>query len=232
MSMNAKKILAEIKRGRKTLTELESKKVLAAYDVPTTRDRLSANKDEAAKFAREIGFPVVLKISSPDISHKSDARGVRLGLETEDEVRRAFDEIVESGRKYAPGAEILGVLVQNMAPQGREVIVGMHRDSVFGPVVMFGLGGVFVEVLRDVSFRVASLMTRQEALEMIMEIKSFPYLKEHRGMKQADINFIADTIMNIAEIAGDIPEIKEIDVNPLFVYEKGGVAVDARIVLG
>ncbi len=233
MNVNANKIIADArKHGRKLLTEQESKKVLAAYGVPATRDKLAKDMDEATKFAREIGFPVVLKISSPDISHKTDAGGVKLGLKTEPEVEWAFDVVMENARKFAPEAKISGVLVQNMAPPGREVIVGMHRDQVFGPVVMFGLGGVFVEVLRDVSFRVASEMTRQDALGMILEIKGAPYLQQYRGMKAADLNFIADTIMNIAEIARNNSEISEIDVNPLFVYEKGGVAVDARIVLG
>lgn len=233
MKAEANKIIADARiQGRKLLAEQESKKVLEAYDVPTTRDKLARNKDEGVKFAREIGFPVVLKISSPDISHKTDAGGVKLGLKTEAEVRASFDAIMENASKFKPEAKISGVLVQNMAQPGREVIVGVHRDPVFGPVVMFGLGGVFVEVLRDVSFRVATDMTRQDALGMILEIKGFPYLQQYRGMKAADINFIADMIMNIAEIARNIPEIIEMDVNPLFVYESGGMAVDARIVLG
>jgi len=216
--------------GRRSLTEHESKGILKAYGVPTTREGLAVNLEVAMGLAEEIGFPLVLKVCSPDIVHKSDIGGVIVGLKTSSEVKEAYGRIIASVSKQKPRARILGVLVQEMVPPGQEVIVGATRDAQFGPVVMFGLGGVFVEVLRDVSFRLAPL-TRGEALEMMRETRGFRLLEGFRESKPADLEALADVIMKVGRIITELPEITEIDINPLFVYDKGLVAVDARVIL-
>ncbi|MFQ6077174.1 MAG: acetate--CoA ligase family protein [Candidatus Bathyarchaeia archaeon] len=216
--------------GRRSLTEHESKGILKAYGIPTTREGLAVNLEAALGLAEEIGFPLVLKVCSPDVVHKSDIGGVIVGLKTPSEVKEAYGGIVESVSKHKPRARILGVLVQEMVPPGHEVIVGATRDAQFGPVVMFGLGGVFVEVLRDVSFRLAPL-TREEALELMRETRGFRLLEGFRGSKPADLEALADVVTKVGRIITELPEITEIDINPLFVYNKGVVAVDARVIL-
>ena len=216
--------------GRNFLMEHESKEVLKAYRIPTTREALATDINDAIKLAKKIGFPVVLKICSPDIIHKSDVGGVVIGLKTPNEVKEAYRRLIKNISAKKPEAKILGVLVQEMVPKGYEVIVGAMRDSQFGPVVMFGLGGVFVEVLRDVSFRLAPL-SKNEALKMIKETKGFKVLEGFRGEKPADIEALADAIVKVGKIITDLHEVAEIDINPLVVYDKGLIAVDARIIL-
>ncbi len=229
--ISVQNILAQAKNdGRRILTEHESKKILQAYDIPTTVEELALNSDDATRAASKIGFPVVLKIASPDITHKSDVGGVKLNLKNADEVKQAYNEILNNAKKNKPEAIILGVLVQKMSIQGREVIIGLTKDPQFGPVIMFGLGGIFVEVLKDVSFRLPPI-TREEALNMITEVKGYPILKGIRGDPPADVDALSDILEKISRMALEIPEISEMDLNPIFVFDKGALAVDARIVL-
>lgn len=216
--------------GREILTEFESKVVLRAYGIPTTVEELAASADEAAKIASKIGFPVVLKIHSPNVTHKTDAGGVKVDLKEAQAVEQAFNEIIKNVKKHKPSAVIEGTIVQNMAAQGREIIVGVTKDPQFGPMIMFGLGGIFVEVLRDVSFRLPPV-DKKEATSMVAEIKGYPILKGARGTKPADIDSIIDVIEKTSKMVMDLPEVKELDMNPIFVYENGLIVVDARIVI-
>jgi acyl-CoA synthetase (NDP forming) len=209
----------------KVLTEHEAKKLLAKYGVPVTKEQIASTADEALAIASHIGAPVAMKISSPDIPHKSDVGGVALNVKREF-VRTTYDEIVSRAKKAVPDASIEGVLVQQMAPPGQEVIVGLKKDPQFGYALMFGLGGIFVEVYKDVSFRVVPIEKR-DALMMISEIKGYSILKGIRGRKPADINAIADVLMAVSGMA-EKENIIELDINPLIVNEKGALAVDAR----
>ncbi len=216
--------------GRTILSEVESKQILEEAGIPTARAQLAATREEAVAVARQIGLPVVLKIVSPDISHKSDVGGVKLNLGSEEEVAAAFDEIVEATHRAQPGAAVLGVSVQKMARPGVEVIMGMTQDPQFGPVLMFGLGGVFVEVLKDVSFRIVPLEPR-DARQMIRDIQGFPVLEGFRGQEPADLAALEDMLMRLSAFVEEHPEIQELDLNPIFAYKDGALAVDARIVL-
>jgi len=224
-------LLSSIKsQNRRELLEFEAKRVISAWGIKTTRVELAKDANEAVKVAREIKYPVVLKIASPDIIHKSDAHGIKVGLSSEVEVKHAFDEIVANARTYKPDANILGVTVQEYLPPAREVIVGTLRDPSFGPTVMFGLGGIWVEVLKDVSFRLAPL-TADDAREMIQEIKGYPVLAGMRGAPPVDFDALVDLLLKVGQLAAEFPEIEEMDLNPVFVFNegKGAVAVDARI---
>jgi len=218
------------KESRKSLLETEAKTVCMEYGIPVTKFQLAKNEAEAVKFAEEIGYPIVLKIVSPDIIHKSDVGGVVVGLKTAKDVRNAYKQILESIKKHKTDAKIVGVLVQEMAPSSTEVIVGAIKDPQFGPAVMFGLGGIFVEVLKDVTFRVAPI-TVDEAREMITEVKAYPLLKGYRNQPPADIEAIVQILLNTSRLVMEHQEIKELDLNPIMVYEKGAKTVDARIIL-
>ncbi|MEM3513881.1 MAG: acetate--CoA ligase family protein [Candidatus Hadarchaeum sp.] len=219
--------------NRRELSEMESKSLLEAWGIPVNRTALARDVDEAVRIGREIRYPLVLKIASPDIIHKSDAKGVMVGISSELELKQAFNEIIKNAREYKPGARILGVTIQEYLPPAREVIVGAIQDPSFGATVMFGLGGIWVEVLKDISFRLAPL-TIEEAKEMIKEIKGYPVLAGIRGTPPADIEALASLIQKVGQLAYEFPEIAEMDLNPVFVFNegKGAVAVDARIVLG
>jgi len=216
--------------GRTVLTEVESKQVLEDAGLPIASTRLARDAAEAAKLAAEAGFPVVLKIVSPDITHKSDAGGVKVALASAEEVTAAYDEIVAAARRYDSDAKIEGVAVQKMAPQGTEVIIGMSKDPQFGPVLMFGLGGILVEVLKDVAFRIVPLEPK-DAAAMVREIKGFPVLEGVRGQDPSDIAALEKLILQLSEFAEAHPEVDEIDLNPVFAYKDGCLAVDARIVV-
>jgi acyl-CoA synthetase (NDP forming) len=225
------KIIAQARReGRKALLETEAKAICRAYQIPVTTFKLAKNPEEATAFAGQIGFPVVLKIVSPDIIHKSDAGGVIVNLKTPAEVKSAYGKILENAKKYNPVAKIAGVLVQEMAPQSTEVIVGEIKDPQFGQTLMFGLGGIFVEILKDVTFRIAPL-TREDAYEMITKVKAYPLLKGYRNTPPADLDAITNALLNTSKLVMDYPEIKELDLNPIMAYEKGAKTVDARIIL-
>ncbi|HYB68801.1 MAG TPA: acetate--CoA ligase family protein [Candidatus Acidoferrales bacterium] len=219
-----------IKDGRKSLLETEAKTVCAEYGIPVTEYKLAKNETEAVNFAMTLGFPIVLKIVSPDIIHKSDVGGVLVGIKNAEEVRSGYGRIMNNVKKHAAKANIVGMLVQEMAPGGTEVIVGSIKDPQFGPALMFGLGGVFVEVLKDVTFRIAPV-SEDEAAEMISEVKAYPLLKGYRNMPPADLKAIIQILMNTSKLVLDNPEIKELDLNPVIVYEKGAKTVDARIIL-
>jgi acyl-CoA synthetase (NDP forming) len=224
-------IFMEVRKvGRKHLLEMEAKSVCMEYGIPVTRFKLAKSEAEAVKFAEEIGYPVVLKIVSPDILHKSDVGGVMLNLKDAKDVRKAYKQIMENVQKHKKDAEILGVLVQEMAPPSTEVIVGAIKDPQFGHALMFGLGGVFVEVLKDVTFRITPI-NEEEAREMISEVKAYPLLKGYRGMPPADIEAIIQILLNTSRLVSEHPEINELDLNPIMVYEKGAKTVDARIIL-
>jgi len=231
MSRGREIIQGAISEGRKVLLEPEAKALVAEYGIPVTRAKVAKSEDEAVQFAREIGLPVVLKIVSPDVLHKSDVGGVKVNLKTEEEVRKAYNEIIESVRSRVPNARIVGVIVQEFAPSGVEVIIGLIRDPQFGPTVMFGLGGVFVEVFRDVSFRVAPL-TERDAEEMISEIKGGKLLEGYRGAEPVDKRALVDALVRAGQIGVDNPEVKEMDLNPVIAYPSGLKVVDARVILG
>ncbi|MDD5472723.1 MAG: acetate--CoA ligase family protein [Candidatus Methanoperedens sp.] len=209
----------------KVLTEHEAKNLLAKYGIPVTKGQIAATADEALAIALQLGTPVAMKISSPDISHKSDVGGVVLNVGRED-VRATYNEIISIIKKAVPNANIEGILVQQMAPPGHETIVGLKKDAQFGHALMFGLGGIFVEVYKDVSFRVVPI-DKSDALDMIAEIKGYPILKGIRGRKPADIEAIARVLMSVSDLA-EKENIIELDINPLIVSESGAVAVDAR----
>jgi acetyl-CoA synthetase (ADP-forming) len=215
---------------RKYLLETEAKSVCMEYGIPVTKFRLAKNEVEAVKFAGQIGYPVVLKIVSPDIIHKSDVGGVMVDLKTAKAVRDAYKQILGNVKKHKADAKIVGMLVQEMAPSSTEVIVGAIKDPQFGPTVMFGLGGIFVEVLKDVTFRVAPI-TEEEACEMITEVKAYPLLKGYRNTPPADIGAIMKILLNTSRLVMEHQEIEEFDLNPIMVYEKGAKTVDARIIL-
>ena len=216
--------------GRSLLTEVEAKRLLAEAGIPVVETRLASSKEEAAAVAGELGYPVALKIVSEQISHKSDVGGVKLGLSSADEVTAAFDTIMEAARSAAPDATLDGVSVQRMAEPGIEVITGMTTDAQFGPVLMFGLGGVLVEVLKDVAFRVVPI-TARDARQMVREIQGFPLLQGHRGQEPADLEALEGLLVKLSEFVEAHPDVTELDLNPVFAYPKGAVAVDARIVL-
>jgi len=225
------KIFDEVQRsGRKHLLEPEAKTVCMAYGIPVTKFKVAKTSDEAVKFAEEIGYPVVLKIVSPDVLHKFDVGGVILNIKSQKDVRKAYGQILDNVKKKVPNARIVGILVQEMAPSSTEVIVGATKDPQFGPAVMFGLGGIFVEVLRDVAFRIAPL-SEEEAKEMITEVKGYPLLRGFRGQPPADIDALIKILVNTSKLVMEHLEIKELDLNPIMVYEKGAKTVDARIIL-
>ncbi len=227
-------ILESVKNsGRRELSEVEAKKVLQLWGIPVNRTELAKDLNDAIRLAREIHYPVVLKIASRDILHKSDAKGVKIGIGSEIELRQAYDEIMKNVVAFNPKARIDGITVQEHLPAGREAIIGGLQDKSFGPTVMFGLGGVWVEIIKDTSFRLAPL-TVDEAKEMIQEIKGYPILAGIRGESPADIEALAAIIEKVGKLISEFPQISELDINPIFVFNsgKGATAVDARILLG
>ena len=218
------------REGRSLLTEIEAKELLKQAGVSVIDTSLAASREEAISISRRFGFPVVLKIASPDIVHKSDAGGVKLGLKTSKQVGKAYDDILGAISQKYPQAMIQGVSVQKMARPGVEVIIGMSQDAQFGPVVMFGLGGILVEILKDVSFRIVPL-TRRDAGEMIREIKGYPLLEGYRGQEPVDVSNLEELLLKVSDFVEQNPEVKELDLNPIFAYSDGAVAVDARVVL-
>ena len=229
--MIPQKILEKVRsENRSMLTEVEAKELLKQAGVSVVDTRLAASKEEAISISQQLGFPVVLKIASPDVVHKSDAGGIKLDLETPEQVGRAYDEILAAITQQQPDARIDGISVQNMARPGVEVIIGMSKDPQFGPVLMFGLGGILVEILEDVSFRIVPL-TRRDAREMVREIRGYPVLEGYRGQEPVDVDNLEELILKVSDFVEQNPEIKELDLNPVIAYNDGAVAVDARIVL-
>ena len=228
----ARTLIEAVKQaGRKNLLETEARELLTHYGVslpPATLAKTAA--DDAVAAAAAVGFPVALKIVSPEIIHKSDAGGILLNLGDEAAVREGFAKIVANASRVSSPEKVLGVLVAPMATKGQECIVGMIRNPQFGAVLMFGLGGIFVEVLKDVSFRVAP-PSDLDLEEMIHEIKGYPLLGGVRGQKPKDTGILKDLLRRIAQMAADHPEIREVDINPIIVHEQGASIVDARIII-
>jgi acetate---CoA ligase (ADP-forming) subunit beta len=218
------------KEGRSILTEFESKRILKQAGISVVETKLAETQKEAILLSRKIGFPVALKIASPDVIHKSDSGGVKLSLSNANGVKKAYEDILKRVRKHYPRAVIHGVSVQKMVRPGTEVIVGTSKDPQFGPVIMFGLGGIFVELLKDVSFRVIPV-DRRDAQEMIEEIKGYPLLQGFRGTEPASISALVEIILKISRLVEEHPQIKELELNPVFAYRDKALAVDARMIL-
>ncbi len=233
--MNKKSLRALIDNalaaGRAALTAPEAQAFCDAYGIPTPKQALAKNAAEAAKWAARFGFPAVLKIVSDDILHKTEAGGVIAGVQNAAAARRAFDQLVKNARRYKKGAKIQGVQVQQMVGAGREVMVGAVTDPSFGKLIAFGLGGVLVEVMKDVAFRLAPV-SKKDALSMLESIGGAEILRGVRGGKGVDRNALADIVAKVSKLIGDFSEISEVDLNPIFATEKGARAVDVRIVIG
>jgi acetate---CoA ligase (ADP-forming) len=218
------------KEQRKNLTEVESKQILSICQIPTTDVFLARNQEEAVTYAQKIGFPVVLKIISPEITHKSDAGGVKIHLENEKQVIDAFNQIIENTKRYNPDASVLGIAVQKMATPGIEVIIGTKRDPQFGPVIMFGIGGILVELFKDISLRLLPI-SKTDAEKMVNEIKLHRLIDGYRSYKAVDKNTLVSILLKISDLTQRFPLIEEMDLNPVFLYPDGAVVVDARIIL-
>jgi len=225
----ASKIIGEaVRSGRKFLLEPEANIVCAEYGIPLARGGFAREPSEAVRIAEEIGYPVALKLVSPEVIHKSDVGGVFLNLKDPADVEEAYKRIALNLKEKMPKARMLGAFVQEMAEPSVEVIVGMVRDPIFGPVLMFGLGGVFVELLKDVSYRIAPISLK-DASDMVKEVKAYPILKGYRGGKRLDIDSILDVLLKTSRLAVDHKEIASLDLNPIIVYEDGIKVVDAKI---
>lgn len=216
--------------GRKVLVEPEAKEVLRLASFPVPRSKVVKDVAAAIEAAKDIGFPVALKLVSPDIIHKSEAGAVRLNIRDEKELELMWSEVLLGVSDDYPTALIEGFLIEEMVGPGAEVIIGAIRDEQFGPAVMFGIGGIAVELMKDVSFRLAPV-TRQEAFQMMGEVKGFPVLAGFRGQSVKDLDAIAEAIMKLGEIMARADGIRELEINPLIVYERGAVVADARAVL-
>lgn len=228
----AAEILDAARTSERYTLGLESFGILKAYGIPVVKTVFAKTEDEAFRAAEEIGYPLVMKVVSPQISHKSDVGGIRLSLQNGSEVRAAYREMMESIPRKMPDAVLEGVQMQQMLSGGKEVIIGMIRDPTFGPMLMFGLGGVYVEILKDVRFAIAPV-NEKEAREMITGIKTYPLLAGVRGAKPSDIGALVDTILEVSRLVCDFPQIEEFEINPMMVFEegKGALAVDMRLTL-
>lgn len=227
-----KAVFYDVKKdNRLTLLGSEAAEIIAAYGVPETPIKLSRSPEEAAAIADETGYPVVLKVASPRILHKTDIGGVKIGLNSSFEVKTAYVEIMENVHKYLPKVVPYGIEIQKMVPRGTELIVGMTRDVQFGSMIGFGLGGIYVNLIKDVSFRLAEGLTDNEIKEMIAETKAYSLMQGFRGEKPADLDSVIKVIKRLAMLATDFPEIMEIDINPLIAYERGVAALDVKITL-
>jgi acyl-CoA synthetase (NDP forming) len=224
------RIIQKAKKEKRSLLETEAKELLREYGISVPDFKLIKSDDEIAGLAKEINFPIVMKIVSPDIIHKTDAGGVKLNIKDEKEAKLAYQGIISQAKKYNNEAKISGAIVYTMVPQGTEIIMGMMKDPHFGPVIMFGLGGIFVEVLKDISFRILPIEER-DAREMITEIKGYEILKGIRGEPPRDIQAIEEVLMKVSKLTMENPKVNEIDLNPIFVFEKGLQVVDARMIL-
>jgi acetyltransferase len=219
--------------GRVAIGNVETREIMAACDIPTPQTFLARTPDEAAHFAREIGFPVAIKIASPDILHKTDVGGVQLNVTSGDEARDAFELMTYRAGRYVPDAEIWGCLVQEMVLDGTEVLVSMNRDPHFGPLMRFGLGGIYGELLHDATYRLVPF-DRRGAQEMISEVEGYNLLRGIRGQRRSDLENLAEALLRLAQLASGFPEILEFDINPLTVFEAGQglMGIDMRLVLG
>jgi acetyl-CoA synthetase (ADP-forming) len=229
--MKPKQIFEEIRmKRRNNLTELETREILAHYGIPIVRGQVIKTIEEAKVFVEKTGYPVVLKVLSPQIIHKTEVGGVILNIKNEKELFEAYHQIIKNIQKNAPKAGIEGFFIQEMLSSDREVIVGGKYDHTFGQTIAFGLGGVFVEVFEDISFRVIPI-SQEDAIDMIKEIKAFKILKGYRGQKPVDFKALVDILLKTSKMLEENPEIKELDINPIFALPDRAVAVDARIII-
>ncbi len=227
-----RRIFDEVKNtGRRILLGPEAMAVAKAYGIGTTPSELATSAEDAGEMAEGMGYPVVLKVASPEIIHKTDIGGVVLGLDDRASVERAYEDITRAAADKEPDAKVYGVEVQKMFPKGEELIVGLSTDPVFGPLLMFGMGGIFVDLMKDVSFRVAHGLTDVDLDEMIESTRAFELLKGYRGDEPKDIDAVKETVGRIAQLARDFPEIQELDINPFFAYPDGVAALDVKITL-
>jgi acyl-CoA synthetase (NDP forming) len=234
VSPNKKKDIAEhiseaMESGKSILPLEESRKILELSGIPLNKSGLAKSEEEAVALAKEIGYPLVMKIVSPQIIHKTEVGGVRVNIDSEENVRKTFNEILENVHKLMPDADIYGILLEEMV-SGIELIVGTSVDPQFGHMIMFGVGGIFVEVYKDVSFRLIPI-TKGDAGDMLNEIKGRPLLEGTRGLPRADSGQLVDILMKVSNLVNEHPNIREMDINPLVVTNRGAIAVDARIVL-
>lgn len=226
----SREIINKVLNLRRPLLEPEAKEIIKSIGIPVPDSGIANTPEGSVDIAEAIGYPVVLKIISPQVIHKTDFGGVKVGAKNKDEVKRDFSDIIENIKRKIPDAEIKGMLVEKMVQQSTEVIIGGIRDPQFGPAIMFGLGGIFTEILKDVSFRLAPV-SRYEALDMMKELKGFPLIEGYRGNKPLDMGAISDALVKVSDLMIEIEEIKEIDLNPVFLYPEGLTVVDARIIL-
>ena len=226
------KAQAMLEKAARSMTEHQGKELLELFEIPITKEDVATSEDHAVQIAGKVGYPLALKIDSPDILHKTEAGGLKLNINNDDELKAAYNEVLGNAQKYDPKANINGVLVQEMVKGGTEVIVGVNNDPQFGPTIMFGLGGIFVEILKDVSLRIAPL-SREDAIDMIREIKGFKILDGARGREKMDIDAIADVLVKVSQMAVAMEDhIAELDINPLLVLPKGrGVRVADALVI-
>jgi len=229
--MQPYEIFEKVKKSRrKNLTELESREVLEYYNIPLVKGEIVKSINEAKKFTEKNGYPLVLKIVSRQIVHKSDVGGVILDIKNEKELFQAYHQIIKNVEKNAPNATIDGIFIQEMIPRDIEVIVGGKKDSTFGQTIAFGFGGIFVEVFGDISFRVVPII-KEDASEMIKEIKAYKILEGYRGKKPVNINALVDILLKTSRMLQENPEIKELDINPIFALSDRAIAGDARIII-
>lgn len=227
------KVFARVQEDRRrTLLGSEAARVAEAYGIPVAPTRLARRAMEAVTYAAEFGYPVVLKVGSPEIIHKTDVGGVRIGLKTPEEIREAFWDMMERVHQHLPHAAIYGVEVQKMYPKGTELIVGMTRDIQFGPLIAFGLGGIYVNLLKDVAFRLTWGLSEREIRAMIQETKAYTLLRGYRGENPLDIEALVNVIGRVGRLVTDFPEIVEMDINPIFAYQQGVAALDVKITIG
>ena len=219
-----------IANGAQSLLEPDAEKLASSYGIPVAKSKVASSEREAASFSKKLGYPVAMKIVSPNVLHKTDVGGVKVNIKSQTEAMGAYRTIVRNVLRSNRNADVVGVLVQKMAPQGHEFVVGATRDPQFGPTVMFGLGGIYVELFKDVSFRFAPV-SEKDSIRMIMELKSSPLLTGFRGSRPLDVIATAEVIRSVGKMIVDNEGIESIDINPLFVYPKGVLATDVRVIL-
>ena len=226
--MNPRKIFKKIKKSnRKMLNEQEAREILKHYKIPLVKGIATKKIEDAIKFAKKNGYPLAMKIISPDVVHKTDVGGVVLNIRNEKQVRDAYFRIIKNMKKI--NARVSGIFVQQMIEDGYEVMIGGKKDPTFGPTIAFGLGGIFVEVFNDVSFRIVPI-NKQDAEQMIKEIKGYKILNGYRGKPKADMKSLIDILMKISKMLKENPEIKELDLNPVFALKDKAIVVDTRII--
>jgi len=231
LKRRAKEIIKKVREDERiALLEPEAKALVSLYGINVPSFYVAKSEVEVVRAANTIGYPLALKIVSPHILHKTDVGGVKLHISDERALLKAYREILSNVREKAPHAEIVGVHVEEMAPPTVEVIIGALTDAQFGPVVMFGLGGIFVELIRDVSFRLAPI-SKEEALQMMKEVKGYRLLTGFRSTPPLDVDSVADAISKVSVMVAELEEISQVDLNPVMVYQKGIIAVDARVIL-